>query len=341
MNPTLYPLRFEPIFQRYLWGGQRLATKLGKGCGPENAAESWEIVDHGEHQSKVKFGSLRGQTLQQLMQEFGSQLVGRANWQAIHQPTVPNPLRGRFPLLFKFLDANQALSIQVHPDDKFASQMNPPDLGKTEAWFVMHAESGSRIYSGLKAGVSEADFVEAVKTGSTASLMHHFEPQVGDVVYIPAGTVHSLGAGLVIAEIQQSSNTTFRVFDWGRVDANGVPRPLHVEQAQAVTRFDRGPVNPIRIPHSEQTVGPVRLIEANKFIVDRYRTASRSKTSIKLQQVDSFRILVITQGKLWVENDFAEQALQVGETVLIPAAISNVEAMAEGKTEFLDITTGS
>jgi mannose-6-phosphate isomerase len=338
MSANLYPLRFEPIFQRYLWGGQRLSSLLGKGCGPGNTAESWEIVDYGDHQSEVKFGALRGHTLRQLMQEYGSELVGKANWKAIHQPTVPDSLRGRFPLLFKFLDANQALSIQVHPDDRYGMQMKPPDLGKSEAWFVMHADPGSRIYCGLKAGVSPADFAAALRTKSTVSLMNAFEPQVGDFVFIPAGTIHALGAGLVIAEIQQSSNTTFRVFDWDRVDDKGVARALHIEQAMSVTRFDFGPVKPIRTESKERSVGAARLIEADKFTVDRYRTDSSSETPIPLRSADSFRILVVTRGKLWVENDPAGQALTIGDTILVPAGIAQAKVFGDRETEFLDIT---
>lgn len=337
----LYPLRFEPIFQRYLWGGQRLATHLNKACGPLSAAESWEIVDHGDHQSKVRFGPLKGLTLNALLQKYTSQLVGNATWNSIHSPATPTSLRGRFPLLFKFLDANQALSIQVHPDDAYASKMNPPDLGKTEAWFVMHAEPGSRIYSGLKQGVTRPDLAQAIVSGTTETLMHQFEPQVGDVIYIPAGTMHALGAGLVIAEIQQASNTTFRVFDWNRVDANGVPRPLHIEQALAVTRFDHGPAVPLRIAAEAATCGQgfsrQELIRGDKFVLTQHRL--QQVQNYRLPGLDSFRILVVTQGELLLENDPSEMPLRMGDTALIPADAELAVVSKQNETAFLDITS--
>jgi mannose-6-phosphate isomerase len=317
-----------------------LAAHLNKACGPLSAAESWEIVDHGEYQSFVKYGDLKGRSLNQLLQEFGPQLVGYANWESISKPSIPPTLRGRFPLLLKFLDANQALSIQVHPDDAYASTLEPPDLGKTEAWYVMHAECGAKIYSGLKEGVTPSDFKAALAAGTTAELMYAFEPQVGDVIFIQAGTMHALGAGLLVAEIQQASNTTFRVFDWNRVDANGVARPLHIQQALSVTRFDLGPIGPCRnaLVTALQQPGLTKqkLISGDKFTL--WHNRLQSDLTHSLGQLDSFRILVVTSGELILQHDPAGTALKTGDTALIPAKHDLVLTSQRGATEFLEIT---
>ena len=231
LSSFMHPLRFQPLFQRYLWGGFRLSTLLGKPTGPEACAESWEIADHQQFQSIVQQGPHAGKSLSDLMRSSGAEIVGPTAWETIHEQHVPENLRGRFPLLFKFLDAHQNLSVQVHPDDEGAARLTTPDLGKTEFWYVIHADPGAEIFAGLQEGVSLADFRSAVEQGRVLETLHRFEPRVGDGIFIPAGTIHAIGAGLLVAEIQQASNTTFRVFDWDRVDSAGKPRPLHIEQS--------------------------------------------------------------------------------------------------------------
>ena len=203
-----------------MWGGRRLGTVLGKPIGDgDHYAESWEIVDHGADQSVVADGPLAGTTLHELVTQHGPELFGR------HHP------QPQFPLLFKFLDCQLTLSVQVHPNDAQARKLTPPDLGKTEAWVVLAAEPGSKIYAGLKPGVDRASSNASSPPARATHCLHQLEPRVGDCMFIEAGTVHALGAGLVIAEIQQASNTTFRLFDWNRLDRDGKPRPLHIEES--------------------------------------------------------------------------------------------------------------
>jgi mannose-6-phosphate isomerase len=243
-------LRFQPIFRRYLWGGRRLGTMLGKPIGPgDDYAESWEIVDHGVDQSVVRAGPLAGAALGQLVREQGAALLGR------HAPQ-----RG-FPLLMKLLDCNRTLSVQVHPNDEQGARLTPPDRGKTEAWVVLAADEGSVIYAGLKSGVTRDDLAASLEHGTCAELLHAFAPRVGDCVFIPAGTVHALGAGLVIAEIQQASDTTFRLFDWNRVDAEGKPRPLHIEPlAVGGTALAPAAAGAVELrPHDEATLLDIYL----------------------------------------------------------------------------------
>ncbi|MCA9268615.1 MAG: class I mannose-6-phosphate isomerase, partial [Planctomycetales bacterium] len=214
----LYPLRMQPLFRRYLWGGRRLQTVLDKPLGSgDDYAESWEIVDHGADQSVVAAGPLAGKPLADIVAQHTRELFGR------HAPLA------QFPLLFKLLDCNRNLSVQVHPNDQQAAALDPPDLGKTEAWVILDAAPGSVIYAGLERDCDAAALEQAISAGRVDACLGRFEPQRGDCVFIPAGTVHALGAGLLVAEIQQASDTTFRLFDWNRVGADGRPRPLHLE----------------------------------------------------------------------------------------------------------------
>lgn len=338
----LYPFRFEPLFQRYLWGGTRLQSLLNKRTGAERAAESWEITDYPDQQSLVEYGSLKGIALGQLMRDWGCDILGPSAWSAVQEPCVPANLRGRFPLLIKMLDADQPLSVQVHPDDDYAKNLQPPDLGKTEAWYVLHAEPGSRIYSGLKSGVTRKHFAEAIQSGSSVELLYRFEPKVGDTVFIPAGTVHALGAGLVIAEIQQTSNTTFRVYDWDRVDTQGKPRPLHIAEALDVINFEAGPVEPLRI-ESSSTLEQHQideLVNCDKFLIRRHRILE-NQTDVQLSDEVRCRIVLVTGGILTIQGDPANEPLERGQTILLPAALKGVRLSAATRSgeliEFLEI----
>jgi mannose-6-phosphate isomerase len=217
--PPLYPLTFQPVFKRYLWGGRRLGTVLGKPIGDgDDYAESWEVADHEHGQSIVANGPLAGTALHELVISRGRELLGRH---------APQP---RFPLLFKFLDCQRDLSLQVHPSDAAAARLDPPDLGKTEAWVILDARPGSRVFAGLKQGCDPASLEGAVRTGRVDQCLHSFEAHPGQCIFIPAGTVHALGAGLLVAEIQQASDTTYRLYDWGRLGPDGQPRKLHIDR---------------------------------------------------------------------------------------------------------------
>src|SRR5262245_12912528 len=218
--PPLYPLTFHAVLKRYLWGGRRLGSVLGKPIGEgSDYAESWEIADHAQGQSIVAQGPLVGTTLHDLVASRRDELLGR------HAP------QSRFPLIFKYLDCHRDLSVQVHPDDAAAAQLDPPDLGKTEAWLILDAEPGSRIYAGLKIGFDRFALEREVCKGRTELCLHWVEPMRGQCLLIRAGTVHAIGAGVLVAELQQASDTTYRLFDWNRVGTDGKARELHVEQA--------------------------------------------------------------------------------------------------------------
>ncbi len=313
-------LRFRPIFRRYLWGGRRLGTVLGKPIGPEDDyAESWELVDHGADQSVVRAGGLAGTTLGDLVGTHGEELLGR-------RAGAPS-----FPLLMKLLDCNRTLSVQVHPNDEQAARLTPPDLGKTEAWFVLAAEAGSKIYAGLKPGVTRDELAAALARGDCETLLHEFEPRVGDCVFIPAGTVHALGAGLLIAEIQQASDTTFRLFDWNRVDAEGKPRALHIEQSLATIDYNRGPVD-AQMPQ-RVSAGRERLVACDQFVLD--RVTLDGPTTIGGD--DRFHVLCVVDGAASAANDPVRAPLAVGDVALAPAAAGAIELTPASRATVLDI----
>jgi mannose-6-phosphate isomerase len=318
--PTLYPLRFRPILRHYLWGGRRLEEMFGKpAAGQDVLAESWEICDHGPDQSIALHGPLAGRTLGDIAQAFPAELYG---------PLPPPP---RFPLLFKFLDAQKPLSVQVHPNDAQAARLDPPDLGKTEAWVVLAAEPGSVIYAGLKRGFDRAALAREVARGTTELCLHRFEPAVGDCIFIPAGTVHALGAGLVVAEIQQASDTTYRLFDWNRTGPDGKPRALHVDAALAVVDDTIGPVSPIVPRPSDEPSDDnrvERLVACEKFTLDRRTLAAPHAFNTNARP----HIVAVLSGSILIDGDPSQEPLKLGDTALVPACCDGVALVPREKS---------
>ena len=298
------PIRFEPIFRSYIWGGDRLASQLGKKPpGTGIWAESWEIVDHREGESIVAEGAFAGWSLRQLIESFPNEIIGR---------DTPNE---RFPLLLKYLDCQRVLSVQVHPDDEYGAKMPQPDRGKTEAWYVIDAEPDSKLYAGLKLGVSRQTLAAAIANGETESCLHVLSPKAGDCIFIPAGTVHALGEGLLVAEIQQASDCTFRLFDWDRVDKDGQPRQLHIDQALEVIDYDRGPIEFVSAPTDTLSNGPRVLVACDKFTLQEF---SRPGTySLPSEQL---AIITVPVGQAVVKTGVSALSLIRGQTVLLPFA---------------------
>lgn len=349
MSP-LYPFKFHPVFKRYLWGGRRLGTVLGKPIGPgEDYAESWEVVDHPQGQSVVSNGPLAGTPLSKLVTERGSELFGRH---------APQP---RFPLIFKYLDCQRDLSVQVHPNDFAAARLDPPDLGKTEAWLVLDAQPGSRVFAGLKSAIDRETLAREVAKGRTELCLHSFEARAGQCIFIPAGTVHALGAGLLVAEIQQASDTTYRLYDWDRVGPDGQPRKLHIEESlRAIDYAARQvyPQTPQRILQPPQRPGEPRveqpnverLVECDKFILER-RTVTKE---LPLGGDNRFHILSVIEGEALLgvqqpgadgrevsssttSNEVSLVTLLRGQTALVPACLPPVLVGARESAVVLDM----
>lgn len=315
-SAALYPLQFRPILKRLIWGGRRLHSLFNKPLGSElDYAESWEISDHREDVSIVASGPLEGESLRNLIAGRGAELLGGGA-----------RTTSQFPLLVKFLDAHQVLSVQVHPDDDLARRL-VNDNGKNEAWVIVHAEPGSLIYAGLRRSVTKRMFEEALAAEEVEPLLHRFEPKVGDCIMIPAGTVHAIGAGVVLAEIQQMSDATFRVHDWGRLGADGRPRKLHLEEAIASTNFDSGPVMPITATPEPIPGGFLeRLARCPYFAIDRLTLSGPATVGSR----ERFTILIALEGDLVIEHGGTEYLLAFGHTRLLPAAAGGCSVRPAG-----------
>ena len=308
MNQTpLYPLRFDPIYQYRLWGGRRLASLLSTplpGDGP--IGEAWVLSDRSDHQSLVANGPLKGQAIGRLMEQFREQLMGK----------FASRFR-RFPLLLKFLDAREMLSVQVHPSDAYPDLIPAGETGKTEAWVVIEAERESHIYAGLKPDTTADSLRHSIASGAIADCMVAIVPRPGDAVLIPAGTVHTLGDGVVVFEVQQNSDVTFRLYDWEHVDAKtGKPRPLQVDQAFACIDFE-GNAGGLIAPHVE-TATPVErelLFDCEPFRLWRLLGAA----PFLVGAIGEPRVLVCIGGSGQLEHGNIPYDIGRGGVWLLPA----------------------
>ena len=321
----MYPLRFEPIYQYRLWGGRRLAGLLAAplpGDGP--IGEAWILSDRDDHPSQVADGPLKGRTIAQLMKQCPEQLMGR--------------LAGRFPrfpLLLKFLDAREMLSVQVHPSDAHKDLLPAGESGKTEAWVVLEAGAESRIYAGLKPGTTADNLRSALTNGTVAEHIASFTPKAGDGVFIPAGTVHTLGGGVVVFEVQQNSDVTFRLYDWNHVDAKtGHPRALQVDQALACIDFAAcagGLVAPV--VEATTPVERERLFHCEPFRLWRLR----GQSPFTVGAAGAPRVLVCIDGRGQVEHSGAKYEAGKGDVFLLPAALGACTFHPRGAVNVLEI----
>lgn len=312
-------IRFDPLLKRIRWGGTRLGTRLHKRLGPEtDYAESWEVADHRSGQSVVSSGPYAGWTLSRLLRDRNRAILGR------HAGLL------QFPLLVKFLDANDRLSVQVHPTDAEAKAVDPTENGKTEAWVIIDATPDSRVFVGLKPGVTARSLRNAIQAGSLEDCLHSFRVTAGDCVFIPAGTVHAISEGILLAEIQQTSDMTFRLHDWGRAGSDGRPRELHIEQAIACTDFATGPVNSL-VP--QPIPGGYELGSCEHFTIRRYFGSGQ----IAVPDDDRFHILMGLAGQSSVIAGSDAEPLALGQTLLLPAERDHTTIQISPDTTVLDV----
>ncbi len=318
MTNNLYPLLFCPVLKDYLWGGRNLATKLGRALPAEGVvAESWEIAAHEDGASVVENGPYAGQTLAQVHAGLGLDLIGRNNAWA--------QARGKFPLLVKLLDAHSPLSVQVHPDDTYALAHEGNELGKTEMWVVLHAEPDAELIVGVTAGTTPVAFRRAIAENRLEPYLHRVPVHAGDHVCVPAGTLHAIMGGLLVAEIQQNSNTTYRVYDWGRVGADGKARPLHVDKALDVIDFGR--VEPQIVPPTLLAEAPGQrreLLCRNRYFTTERVTLAAGAALRGACTGDSLEIWGVLEGEAAV----GELALSAVRFCLLPAALGSYTVQA-------------
>ena len=327
-----YPLQFTPLFKDYLWGGRSLETVLGRTIPPGTVAESWEIAAHPNGQTRIAAGPLAGQTLSAVQQAWGEELLGSRNRQFVES--------GKFPLLIKLLDANDWLSAQVHPDDAYALA-HEGEPGKTEMWVILHAQPGAELIYGLKAGVTRDQFVRAVDENRVEDVLHRLPVAKGDVVFVPAGTVHALGPGLLVAEIQQNSDTTYRIYDWGRMEADGKPRPLHIAKALEVIDWEQiepALVAPRIAPAGQKGVGVEEIAHCAYFHTERILIGA-GRVYAGQCTGESFEIWAVLSGSVRLEWAGGEVDLAGVSWALLPASLGNYRIKALSSSLLLRVVT--
>ena len=331
MTRHIYPLTFTPVFRDYIWGGRNFESRLGRTLPPGIIAESWEISGHHSSPTCVDAGPLAGKMLPEVLDLLGTDLVGR------HSQAMLK--RGKFPLLVKLLDANKPLSVQVHPDDDYANKHENGELGKTEMWYILHAEPGARLIYGLKAGVTPTSFRQSLEAGNLEPCLHQLPVKAGDAIFIPAGSIHAIMEGILLAEIQQNSDTTYRVYDWNRVGSDGKPRPLHLDKAMDAINFEQIEPGPYRVELLEEnnTFKRECITVCPYFNVERI-TFKRETGSFKgWCDGSTLEIWGTLTGQAQV--GWAGQALNLPTIrfTLLPAALGKFEIKATTKTTLLRV----
>ncbi|GFD93351.1 type I phosphomannose isomerase catalytic subunit [Tenacibaculum sp. SSH1-16] len=314
-------LRFTPILKQKVWGGKKLNLLLHKNSDGSNIGESWEISDVDGDESVVSNGNLKGRTLRSLLKEYKHDLVGEYVYETFGE---------QFPLLIKFIDAKEVLSIQVHPDDKLAELQE--SFGKTEMWYVMQADNEANIIIGFKENSNKEEYVYHLNNKTLLSILNVDKVSKGDVYFVPPGRVHAIGAGLLIAEIQQTSDITYRIYDWDRKDIDGNYRELHTEKALEAIDFSA--------KSSYKTTYKKQKNIANKVVSCPYFTTNilpvEGKKEIDLSKKDCFVIYMCVEGEVTFFYESQQEVVRKGETILVPACIDKVEILSENPSELLE-----
>ena len=317
MIDTLYPIKFAPILKDKIWGGQKLKTLLNKKSDLPNIGESWEISDVEGDTSIVSNGSLEGQSLKQLLETYKSDLLGLKNYEVF---------KDKFPLLIKFIDAKEDLSIQLHPNDELAAKRHN-SFGKTEMWYVFQADKGSNLIVGFNQDMTPEKYLKHLENKTLTEILNFDEVKEGDTYFIEVGRVHAIGAGVMVAEIQQTSDITYRVYDWDRVDANGNERELHNDLA--IDAIDFNMPDNFRVTYNKTEN------QSNEMVSCPYFTTNYLKVNKILQKEnhhDSFIIYMCVDGEGEIKANGFSEAIKKGETILLPAAIKDYEIASKDVT---------
>ncbi len=322
MENVLYPLKFTPQFKERVWGGQRLRSLFNKNFDPlPNCGESWELSSLPGNVSVVSNGFLEGNNLAEIIEVYMGDLVGE---------TVYEKHGNNFPLLFKLLDTVGDLSIQVHPDDAVA-RIRHQSNGKNEMWYVIHAEADAEIIAGFKKDVAKEEYLFHLGNNKLKELLNVYNVEQGDVFYIPAGQVHAIGSGIALCEIQQSSDITYRLYDWDRPGSDGKPRKLHVEEALDVIDFK---AKDNRVSYESQPNEAVKLASSPYFTTN--LLDFNIIRELDYFFVDSFVVYICMDGACRIEFPGGEEFLKKGETILLPASIKNLALLPEGQCRLLE-----
>ncbi len=324
---SLYPLKFKPLLRSKIWGGKGIFAYKDLPVSESEVGESWEIADMDGAHSVVENGEFEGVLLHELIERFGEELVGKHNLERY---------KSVFPLLIKFIDAESDLSIQVHPDDDTALKRHG-SFGKSEMWYVMHAEEGAYLYLGFSKRITPEEYERRVAENTLTEVLQKFYPKAGDVYYIPAGRVHNIGKGLFVAEIQQNSDITYRIYDYGRLGDDGKPRELHIEEAKDVIDFTPGAdymSNYEVLPNI-----PNRLIVCRYFSVNMLYLTTPVFRAMK--RFDSFVLYLCLEGQVTLTDDSENSVLlHTSEIVLVPAQSADIRLEPSFNARLLEIYVG-
>lgn len=318
----LYPLKFNPIFIEKVWGGNKLQTILKKNIYSDKIGESWEISAVKNHVSVVKNGQYSGKNIQELIDIYKVDFLGKK---------VYNNFGNVFPLLFKFIDACDDLSVQVHPDDKFAQKIHHEN-GKNEMWFVVDAEEDSELILGVKKTISKSEYLQLVKNKELPEILNSVKVKTGNAAYIPAGRIHAIMKGVLLAEIQQSSDLTYRIYDWDRKDLTGNFRELHNELAAEVVDLRKSDNYLIDYKSEKNSAN---LVSNKYFTVNYIKLSDSVKKSYS--DKDSFVVLMCLSGRFTVKFQNINHSVQKGETILIPAILNEIELIVGIESELLEV----
>jgi mannose-6-phosphate isomerase len=320
----LYPLRFKPIYQYRLWGGNKLRDVLGKKDAPDMTGESWEISGVEDNLSVVKEGFLEGNDLQELIEVYMGDLIG---------DSVYEKFGTEFPLLIKLIDAHDVLSVQVHPGDELAKERHQA-YGKTEMWHVIQADPGSVIYTGFNREITREEYLQCLAENKIPGILNVEPVKAGDVFFIPAGRVHATGAGILFAEIQQTSDITYRIFDWNRLEKNGRPRPLHTDLALDAIDFKH--YSSYRTEYAPCSNRPSHIVTCPYFTAN--LICLNRKVERDYVEIDSFVVYICTKGSFLLHYGEKNPLLvKTGHTILLPAIFKDVILEPREKSQVLEV----
>lgn len=320
----LYPLKFKDVFKEKVWGGEKLRSQLGKDFTPlSNCGEAWVLSGLEADATVVSNGFLAGNTLPELIDIYLDELVGEE---------VYAHFGNDFPLLFKFIDAHDWLSVQVHPNDVLAQERGLP-RGKSELWYVMQAEPGARLISGFKSGVEAETYLKALEENRLQEILQFVEVKAGDVLYMPAGRIHALGPGIMIAEIQQSADTTYRIYDWDRPGQDGRMRTLHT--AEALEAIDFAPVDQALLDYPDQADKTISLVNSPHFVCGLMQVNGVMRKNF--EGLDRCVVYLCVEGRGRIIWEDGEESLKAGEAILIPASMREIKIHPAPSLKLLEV----
>lgn len=322
---SLYPLKFTPVFKDKIWGGQQIKTLLHQDFAPlPNCGEMWVLSGVTGNESVVSNGFLAGNTLTEMVEIYMDELLGEKVYERFGE---------MFPVLVKFIDTTEWLSVQVHPDDEMAQREHQEPFGKSEMWYVLNAGEKAELISGFGQETTREKFLEAIASKNVTSLLHSEKVAAGDVFYIPAGRIHAIGPEILLAEIQQTSDLTYRVYDYDRLGVDGLPRELHTNLG--LDALDYSVVKEAKTAYASRPDQLVNLVDCPAFCTNRLQL--RNGLRLNYAELDSFVIFICTRGAARLSWEEGYELIHAGEVILIPALFNEFDLTPEGEADFLQV----